>query len=231
MSDPTIAGTCLVLMLKAPERSKRRLAAEIGAQALAAAEALSACALEDMRDWPGCRCYAPAEAADGDWLDGRDLPDGERIPQHGGNLGARINHVNRELNALGRTTQLFIGIDCPQLNLPYLERAARALERHDAVFGPAADGGVVLMGARRAWPDLDALPWSTSELYALLRASCERSGWSIAELEPLADVDTLADLAASAQRLAQDPRPARRALREWLDGVLGTRQEPRCETA
>jgi uncharacterized protein len=216
MSDTAVSSTCLILMLKAPDRSKRRLAAEIGPSAVDAAARLSACALEDMRDWQGLRCLAPAEPADGEWLDGLVLPEAARIQQQGPNLGARINHVNRMLCDRGWSKQLFIGVDCPQLDLDYLERAALALTDHDAVLGPAADGGVVLMGARRRWPDLAGLPWSTDALHARLRESCERAGWSVATLEPLADIDRLGDLAAMTRSLRDDPRPARRALSEWL---------------
>lgn len=216
MSDEAISSTCLVLMLKAPDRSKRRLAAEIGASAVGAASRLSACAFEDLRAWRGPRCFAPAESADEDWLAGMTLPDAVLIPQRGGNLGERIAYVNRKLLEHGMTRQLFIGVDCPILDQSYLERAAAALARHDAVFGPAADGGVVLMGARRPWPELSTLPWSTSVLHAALRERCEAAGWSIEALEPLADVDRVADLAALGPSLRDDPRPARRELREWL---------------
>jgi uncharacterized protein len=216
MSDTAVSSTCLILMLKAPARSKRRLAAEIGPSAVAAAGQLSACALEDMQEWRGLRCFAPAEAADAEWLDGHALPAAARVQQRGENLGARINHVSRELWDLGWARQLYIGLDCPLLDSIYLERAARALTDHDAVFGPAADGGVVLMGARRRWPDLSGLPWSTDSLHARLHSLCESAGWSTATLEPLADVDTLSDLTALAESLRADPRPARRALCSWL---------------
>jgi glycosyltransferase A (GT-A) superfamily protein (DUF2064 family) len=216
MSDTAVSSTCLVLMLKAPDRSKRRLAAEIGRSAIDAADKLSACALEDMHGWQGLRCFAPAEAADGEWLAGRMPPDGAEIRQHGENLGARINHVNRELHGRGWAKQIFIGVDCPKLDQSYLERAAVALTRHDAVLGPAADGGVVLMGARRPWPDLAGLPWSTDALDAALRETMDVAGWSVATLEPLTDVDRVEDLASLGRSLRDDPRPARRALREWL---------------
>ncbi|MBN1237669.1 MAG: DUF2064 domain-containing protein [Gammaproteobacteria bacterium] len=224
MSDTAVSSTCLVLMLKAPDRSKRRLAAEMGRSAADAADRLSACAIEDMRHWRGFRCFAPAEAADGEWLAGRALPEGAEIRQQGENLGARINHVNRELCKLGWPRQIFIGVDCPRLDQSYLERAASALTRHDAVLGPAVDGGVVLMGARRPWPELTGLPWSTAALRDALRSTCEAAGWSVATLEPLTDVDRFEDLAPLERSLRGDPRPARRALREW---VLELDTEPR----
>src|SRR5690606_21879150 len=89
----------------------------------------------------------------------------------------------------------------------------------DVVLGPAADGGVVLMGTRRAWPALEPLPWSTDRLGAALGEACRRAGSSVASLEPRTDIDTFADLTGLGRTLARDRRPARRALREWLERV------------
>ncbi len=136
--------------------------------------------------------------------------------QSGGNLGARINHVNAELIRLGFERQLYIGIDCPSLDVDYLERAAAALGDHDTVLGPAADGGVVLMGVRGRWPPLAELPWSTTALFESLRAACVAAGSSAATLPGRKDVDTLDDLVALRTELLGDARPARRALVRWL---------------
>jgi glycosyltransferase A (GT-A) superfamily protein (DUF2064 family) len=87
------------------------------------------------------------------------------------------------------------------------------------VLGPALDGGVVLMGTRRRWPELIDLPWSTEQLYDRLRALCTASKWNVATLEPRADIDNLTGLMAMQQCLRHDPRPARRALRSWLLGL------------
>lgn len=211
-------ATCLVLMLKAPERSKRRLAATIGERAADVASHLSACALEDLAAWPGPVCLAPAAPGDRAWLNGRSPAGAMLVQQAGGNLGERIEHVGRALRARGHRRQIFIGIDCPELDPPYLGRAALALESHDTVLGPASDGGVVLLGTRTAWPDLSTLPWSGADLLRALRTRCESDGQRIALLEPRSDVDTVADLLGARERLRGDRRAARRALHGWLDG-------------
>ena len=205
-------GCCVVLMMKSPERSKRRLAEHLGAQrATEIAQRLLDCACEDLAAWPGPKCVAPSEA------DERvDAPFDAVVVQRGGNLGERIQHVNEELIRLGFERQIYIGIDCPGLDVAYLERAAAALGNHAAVLGPAADGGVVLMGVRGRWPALAALPWSTSALFESLRAACAAAGSSAATLPSLDDVDTLRDLVALRTELAGDARPARRALVRWL---------------
>ena len=84
------------------------------------------------------------------------------------------------------------------------------------MLGPAADGGVVLMGVRGRWPALAALPWSTSALFESLHAACAAGGLRAATLPRLNDIDTLGDLLALRTELLADSRPARRALMRWL---------------
>jgi hypothetical protein len=209
------AGCCIVLMMKTAASSKRRLAAEIGDErATRAAEFLIGCAREDLERWPGPVCLAPADAAEAGALDSATID--AVVVQRGGNLGERINHVNAALAERGFQRQLYVGIDCPAIDTAYLERAAAALTERDVVFGPAVDGGVVLMGVRGRWPDLSRLPWSTAALFAALEATCVTAGAHAAVLEPLRDVDTLEDLLALRAALDRDTRPARRALGRWL---------------
>ncbi|MEE8249627.1 MAG: TIGR04282 family arsenosugar biosynthesis glycosyltransferase [Gammaproteobacteria bacterium] len=216
--DPMDAATaaCLVLFLKAPARSKRRLAAEIGELATTAATHLWACVLEDLQNWPGPVYFAPAEAGDAAWLARQLGHSHEAVLQAGGNLGERINHVDETLRNRGEQKVLFVGTDCPAMEVGYLLQAAADLNHHDVVLGPATDGGVVLMGARRAWPALTDLPWSTHRLHGELVRCCARRGLTIANLEPRADVDSVAALLAARRDLAQDLRPARRAFSRWL---------------
>lgn len=213
--DPSVE-TCVVLCLKSPERSKRRLSEQIGGLATTAARHLWACAREDLRNWPGAVCYAPADSGDADWL--RDELDGGEtvVLQKGKNLGERISHVDLTLRAGGVTNTLYIGTDCPGMDASYLRRAASALRTHDVVLGPATDGGVVLMGARTAWPPLDELAWSTDSLRGELASLCEEHGLDVEHLEPRADVDSITALLAARAELVDDSRPARRALHQWL---------------
>jgi glycosyltransferase A (GT-A) superfamily protein (DUF2064 family) len=218
METPSMQGgrgatCCVVLMMKSAARSKRRLAEHIGAERAAlAAQRLLDCACEDLEAWPGPVCAAPSAADERVDAPAADV----LVVQRGGSLGARINHVNEELIGLGFERQLYIGIDCPSLDVAYLERAAAALGDHDTVLGPAADGGVVLMGVRGRWPPLAELPWSTNALFESLRAACLAAGSSAATLPLRNDIDTLRDLVALRTELVDDPRPARRALVHWL---------------
>ena len=180
-----------------------------------AAERLLACALEDLADWPGKAVVAPASAADADWFRGRLAERLETVVQHGGSLGARINHIDTVLRASGSERLIYIGADCPALNSEYLARADSALADNDAVIGPATDGGVVLMGARRPWPRLDDLPWSTSELREALCGRLHEQRWTIARLGTLSDVDTVEDLSVTCDMLTGDDRLALRELVHW----------------
>ena len=62
------ARTDLVVMLKAPANSKRRLAAEIGDHAGEVAAHLLNCALVDASAWPGSTWLSPANRRDRNWL-------------------------------------------------------------------------------------------------------------------------------------------------------------------
>ncbi len=223
---PGMTDTALVLMFKAPDRSKRRLAQSLGtAAARDASTKLLDCAAEDLAGWPGPVCWAPAEPADQDWLLDAGARAGTVIPQGPGNLGERIARVNLALIDRRLDAQIFIGIDCPALTPAYLASAAAALNGSDVVLGPASDGGVVLMGVRGPWPQLSELPWSQTTLGNALSATCKTAGLSVTSLAELSDIDSPADLLQAAHRLESDRRPTRRALCEWIAGHTANLRE------
>jgi rSAM/selenodomain-associated transferase 1 len=182
-----------------PGRVKTRLARDVGDDAAVAAyrtlaahtldvaaRARRAGVVEAVELWvePG----APREAF-ATWLErsGATLHE-----QQGGNLGARMQHALRTGLARGRAA-LLIGSDVPGFDVAYLAQAAAALAMHDAVVGPAEDGGYVLIGLAR---DVDAfadVAWSTPEVLGQTRArlAANRARW--AELPTLWDVDTVDD--------------------------------------
>jgi rSAM/selenodomain-associated transferase 1 len=196
---------------------KRRIAASLGdAETLELARLLLATTLEDSAAWPGPVIVAPSAATDAAWAAELSPAGAEVIPQSGGNLGQRINAVDRAARADGHSKLLFIGSDAPVLNESDFRGARAALEHADVVLGPAADGGVTAMGSTLPWPDLQSLPWSTPQLGAALERLCRESGRTIARLEPRYDIDHVADLERLSADLAADRRPARRALLHWL---------------
>lgn len=127
-------------------------------------------------------------------------------PQAGHDLGARMQHALAHATADGAPA-VVMGTDCPGLDAPALASAAAALARHDAVVGPAADGGYVLLGVHRAPAALFAgVEWGTGRVLDATRARLAALGWRWHELAERPDVDRpedLAGLAALGPRWAQ----------------------------
>ncbi|MEQ8435474.1 MAG: TIGR04282 family arsenosugar biosynthesis glycosyltransferase [Oceanicaulis sp.] len=176
--------------------AKTRLAAGIGKiAAWRRHRAMMAIILRKVRDprWETVLAVSPDRALNrrfpGVWP--QDL---DRTAQGAGDLGAR---QGRMFTASCPT--LVIGTDAPQITRRDIARAFAALRRHDAVIGPAEDGGYWLLGlARPAPPGLfHAIRWSHAETRADLEARLAAFGLSrIARLRPLRDVDHADDLVA-----------------------------------
>lgn len=118
--------------------------------------------------------------------------------QSGPDLGARMysalaSALTSPLDAAD--CAILIGSDCPEYDAPYLESAFAALATHDAVLGPAADGGYVLIGLRRAVPTIfDGVAWGTGQVLQATRQRLRALGWSWHELQTRRDVDEACDL-------------------------------------
>jgi rSAM/selenodomain-associated transferase 1 len=117
-----------------------------------------------------------------------------------GDLGARMRRAFER--ALPRHSgALLIGTDAPALDAAVLRAAHAQLQQHDAVIGPAHDGGYVLIGLRRVEaPLFAAVPWSTPQVLSLTRERLREAGLRWAELPPLHDIDEPADLVHLADR-------------------------------
>jgi len=112
-----------------------------------------------------------------------------------GSLGDRMHQaLSRALVTHERA--LLIGTDAPALDAPMMQRAADALDRADAVFVPALDGGYVLVGLRHpAHVLFENVTWSTDQVMRQTRERAAAAGLKLAELEPVSDIDVPADLA------------------------------------
>lgn len=116
--------------------------------------------------------------------------------QSAGDLGERMHHAARD--GLTRARRLLLlGADCPPMDGGYVAEALQAMiGGHDAVIGPAEDGGYVLFGLQRAEASLFAeMPWGTNGVAGLTRERMARLGWRWAELPTLWDLDRPQDLA------------------------------------
>jgi rSAM/selenodomain-associated transferase 1 len=115
--------------------------------------------------------------------------------QVGNDLGARMHHAfERTLAADDAAGCVLIGTDCPALASALLQGAVAALRTHDAVLGPALDGGYVLIGLTRPRAALfEGIAWGSDSVLAATRARIAQAGLRHHELPPLPDLDTPED--------------------------------------
>ena len=114
--------------------------------------------------------------------------------QRGTDLGTRMQHAFVDVFDRAHSAVL-IGSDCPEYDRDYIEAAFGALEHHDAVLGPAADGGYVLIGLKRVETHLFSdIPWGTADVLETTRNRLRRLRWTWLELDIKQDVDEAQDL-------------------------------------
>lgn len=185
----------LVIMTKEPRpgRVKTRLAQGIGTiPATWWFRHQSARLIRSLRDprWWIVLAVAPDRAVRSPMFPA-DLP---RLPQGGGDLGQRMARMLKAAAPYGPVC--LIGADIPGITPARIARALAALGSHDAVFGPATDGGYWLVGARHParLPHglFQGVRWSSE--HALSDSVATLTGWRIAQADTLQDVDTAADL-------------------------------------
>lgn len=182
----------LVVFARAPQlgQVKRRLARGIGdAAALAFYRwALTRLLRRVARDprWRTVLAVTPDRTAHGGRLWPMKL---DRHAQGRGDLGGRMA---RSLRRQRGGPVCIVGADIPDLAAGHIWRAFRALAAADLVFGPAADGGYWLVGARGRLPHalFAHVRWSTA--HALADTLAGLKGRRVALVDRLADVDDAA---------------------------------------
>jgi rSAM/selenodomain-associated transferase 1 len=190
----------VVVFLKEPRpgRVKTRLASDIGTIDAAwwfrhQSARLIAGVARDRR-WRTVLAVTP----DAEGLRSRVWPNLPRAPQGPGDLGRRMTRFLRaEPGTLVRPGPVIvIGADLPGLRPHHVAQALGTLRRHDAVLGPATDGGFWLIGlcGRRAAPPrlLDGVRWSTE--HALADTLARLRHLDVGLSATLRDVDTAGDL-------------------------------------
>jgi hypothetical protein len=118
--------------------------------------------------------------------------------QDGADLGERMHRAFLEGFRLGFRQVVLIGTDCPDLSSFLVDRAFEALDGHDAVIGPARDGGFYLVGLNRPMPELFlGRKWSNPEVLPESLRIIREQQLEVAILPALSDIDTVDDLMES----------------------------------
>ncbi|WP_328984996.1 TIGR04282 family arsenosugar biosynthesis glycosyltransferase [Thiorhodovibrio winogradskyi] len=115
-------------------------------------------------------------------------------PQPEGDLGTRMAAA-LDAALIESDRAVLIGSDCPDYAPNYLDAGFAALDDHDAVLGPAADGGYVLIGLRRPAPELfTGITWGSASVLTETQVALREAGLNWFELPTLRDLDCPADL-------------------------------------
>ena len=192
----------LIMFVKYPEpgQVKSRLAAALGnREAALIYKSLTErlfCAVTPLYKAAGydmAIAYAPADAGEDirTWLG----PGMQLMPQSGETLGERMRNAFSEGFGRGYTKIIIIGSDCPAVTSDLINEALHRLDRHDAVIGPATDGGYYLIGLRRSVPELFAgIDWSTEQVLDQTIERCNTVHLTHVLLPELRDIDRMEDL-------------------------------------
>ena len=187
--------TALIVIAKAPVagRVKTRLTPPFTPEQAAG---LAAAALVDtlaagLRARRAARRVLVLEGAAGTWVPaGFDV-----LPQRGDGLAERLAAAFDDVGG----PAFLVGMDTPQVTPALLDAGLAALDRADAAFGAALDGGYWGIGLSRPDPAVfRGVPMSAADTGARQRARLAELGLRTVDLPPLCDVDTADDARAVA---------------------------------
>ena len=132
--------------------------------------------------------------------------------QRGPDFATRLANAHLSMPADRPVVQ--VGMDTPQLRADDLVAVGDLTDEHDAVLGPAPDGGWWVLAMRdpgRA-AGLASVPMSTPTTYDDTRRALEDDGLSVGPTSELRDVDTVEDAEAVAAQA-----PDTEFARAWRD--------------
>lgn len=113
--------------------------------------------------------------------------------QQGNNLGERMCHAIQHSLKSYRKCAL-MGTDCPQLNANYIDVAFKSLDKNDISFGPAEDGGYVLIAATKIQSQIfENINWGTIHVLQQSLQNNKHYKYKTHLLNTLADIDTPQD--------------------------------------
>jgi len=117
----------------------------------------------------------------------------EKTVQYGQDLGRRMAYAIEKAFNQGATQVILIGSDLYDLSPKLIESAFDALNEHDAVIGPAKDGGYYLIGFKRLISEIFTdKKWGTASV--LSDTLINLNPYKTAILDEKNDIDILSDL-------------------------------------
>lgn len=117
----------------------------------------------------------------------------EKFAQEGHDLGQRIESAFKQAFSDGYKKVIIIGSDLYDLRPYHLEQAFQSLSEHQAVVGPAKDGGYYLLGMTALIPTVFThKKWGEDTV--LKDTLKDLEAFSVAILEELNDIDYVEDL-------------------------------------
>jgi len=115
--------------------------------------------------------------------------------QVGNDLGIRMYNAFENAFRDGYAHVCIIGTDCLELTSEILSAAFEQLKAHDAVIGPARDGGYYLLGMKQLHKDLFAnKEWSTNTVAKRTIVDFQNLNLTYSKLATLSDIDREEDL-------------------------------------
>ncbi len=197
MNKNNASKDCLIIFTRNPElgKGKRRLAADVGDEA---ALEIYKFLLEHTRsitkDLPVTKqvWYSEQVHQDDDW----DNAVYEKYAQQGEDLGARMHHAISEALKT-HDTAIVIGSDLYDLSQEDLEFAFAKARKHNAVIGPAEDGGYYLLGFQKNIVEgiFEDKNWGSDSVLEATLADLQRVDFY--QLEERNDVDYVEDIVDS----------------------------------
>ncbi len=149
-------------------------------------------------------CFDPPDALDRvrRWLG----PEFSYIPQTGADLGERMEQAFLRVFREGADKALLIGSDIPRLSSAVILEAFESLVSHDAVIGPARDGGYYLIGFQKNGFEAAVfhdMIWSTEAVYNETIMRLREKARNVHVLPQCTDVDTKEDLKTLLNQMEQ----------------------------
>ncbi len=199
----------LIIFYRNPElgKVKTRLAASIGDEkALAIYLRLSAQTREVTENLAMDKSLYYSDFVDRE--DNWPLAKYKKEIQTGRDLGERMRNAFASGFEQGYQKIVIIGTDCFELTPEIITQSFERLDHHDAVIGPALDGGYYLLGMKKLILEIfKNKAWSTESVCTETMKDFERLNLGYSLSPPLRDVDEVKDLPEELAYLLNPDQP------------------------